>query len=386
MLCFILPAGIFLTVFLSTPSLAQPFPNASTFDVFQYIDQFIGTLNGGNVFAGASLPYGMAKAVADVSGQNTAGFALDGSNVTGFSTMHDSGTGGNPSLGNFPIFPQFCPDDVLDNCKFPKYARAINYVEGSVKGNPGYFSLGLANGISAEMTTTQHTGLYRFTLPQGGSSNGSAGPLMLLDLTDLSDSRQNATISVSDDGRIKGNGTFIPSFGSGSYVLHFCVDFDGATVRDTGMWVNDRAGTEPKELFVTRGINLFYLNAGSWVRFQAPSDGTLSARVGMSFISSDQACQNAENEIPDWDFERVRGDAETAWREKLSPVSVERGPATDDQLTTFYSGLYRIFLVCRPPIALQRGANMSPEPARLHEREPPLARHRTVLRLLLLVW
>lgn len=342
-----LGSAISLVLVLSSPSLAQPYSNTSVFDVFQYVNQFIGTLNGGNVFAGASLPYGMAKAVADVSGQNTAGFASDGSNVTGFSTMHDSGTGGNPSLGNFPLFPQFCLDDVLDNCKFPKYARAVNYVGDSVKGNPGYFSLSLANGISAEMTTTQHTGLYRFSLPQGGTGNGSAGPLMLLDLTDLSDSRQNATVSVSDDGRIKGNGTFIPSFGSGSYVLHFCADFNGAAVRDTGMWVNDRAGTEPKELFVTRGINLFYLNAGSWARFQAPSNGVLNARMGMSFVSSDQACQNAESEIPDWDFDRVRSEAETAWREKLSPVTVEQGPASDAQLTTFYSGLYRIFLVRR---------------------------------------
>jgi hypothetical protein len=36
----------------------------------------------------------MAKAVADVDGDNTGGFASDGSSVTGFSQMHDSGTGG----------------------------------------------------------------------------------------------------------------------------------------------------------------------------------------------------------------------------------------------------------------------------------------------------
>ena len=36
----------------------------------------------------------MAKAVADVdSGSNQGGFTTEGGNVTGFSTMHDSGTG-----------------------------------------------------------------------------------------------------------------------------------------------------------------------------------------------------------------------------------------------------------------------------------------------------
>ena len=48
----------------------------------------------GNVFPGATLPYGLAKAVADTdSGSNQGGFTLDGSNITGFSSMHDSGTG-----------------------------------------------------------------------------------------------------------------------------------------------------------------------------------------------------------------------------------------------------------------------------------------------------
>jgi putative alpha-1,2-mannosidase len=37
---------------------------------------------------------GMAKAVADTKGENQAGFAWDTSVVTGFSHMHDSGTGG----------------------------------------------------------------------------------------------------------------------------------------------------------------------------------------------------------------------------------------------------------------------------------------------------
>lgn len=40
----------------------------------------------------------MAKAVADVSGDDEGGFASDGSDIVGFSHMHDSGTGGVRSL------------------------------------------------------------------------------------------------------------------------------------------------------------------------------------------------------------------------------------------------------------------------------------------------
>ena len=63
-------------------------------DILQFVDPLIGTANGGHVFAGASLPFGMAKAVADSSTDGQGGFASDGGNITGFSHMHDSGTGG----------------------------------------------------------------------------------------------------------------------------------------------------------------------------------------------------------------------------------------------------------------------------------------------------
>ena len=85
------------------PASAQQTNNDPGEHNLNLVDPLIGSVNGGNVFAGASLPYGMAKAVADVSGQDTAGFAFDGSNVTGFSSLHDSGTGGQPSLGLFPL-------------------------------------------------------------------------------------------------------------------------------------------------------------------------------------------------------------------------------------------------------------------------------------------
>lgn len=317
-------------------------------DILDYIDPLIGSTNGGNVFSGANLPYGMAKAVADVDGQNTGGFSTDGSNVTGFSALHDSGTGGNPSLGNFPLFPQYCPDNVIDNCKFPIETRGVHYINDSVSARPGYFALSLENGIHAELTTSAHAALYRFTFPPATAEDGSPlNPLIMLDLTDLWQSRQNASISVDDStGRIRANGTFLPSFGAGSYRAYFCADFGDASVRDSGVWVNNRAGTEPKDLFVTRGFNNFYLQAGGFVRVDQPEDGTVNARVGLSFVSTERACRNAEEEIPgpDYDFDGLRMTAEDAWRKKLSPVSVKSGDVSEDFLTTFWSGIYRTML------------------------------------------
>lgn len=205
----------------------------------------------------------MAKAAADTdSPNNQGGFTLDGSNITGFSNLHDSGTGGNPSLGNFALFPYMsCENDHVDGCVYPKKSRTTGYVHGSVKARPGYFGLTMDSGIEVDMTVSHHASLFRFNFPGG---NGSS-PLILLDLTDLSDSRQdNATISVDPlTGRMTGHSRFLPSFGSGTYVAYFCADFKSAAgIRDNGIFVNSRASTDIKDLKISRGINGYPLPVG----------------------------------------------------------------------------------------------------------------------------
>ncbi|CAD6448943.1 f8725af4-0c55-4998-ad3e-4bdd845f23c6 [Sclerotinia trifoliorum] len=328
------------------------------FDVFKYVNPLIGTDNGGHVFPGATLPFGMAKAVADINNpdEKQGGFASDNSDITGFSHMHDSGTGGSPSLGNFPLFPQTgCPGDIVNNCFFTKTDRASRRINGTAEAHPGYFAVSLNTSIHTEATVTNHTALYRFTFPSNSTysySNSTQqtslpySPLILVDLTDLPDSRSNGSVQVDPDtGRLSGTGTFNPSFGIGSYDLHFCADFKGAEIRDTGVFKNNRAGSQPKNLSVTPdGVNSPPLPAGAWAQFKAPANNQILARVGVSFISISKACQNAETEIPDFDFEKVLIAAEDAWREKLSVISIDATGVSDELQTVFWSGAYRAMI------------------------------------------
>lgn len=74
---------------------------ANHFDVLNYVDPLIGTTDGGmsyssllhcfdfkyshvtgHVFPGASMPYGMAKAVADVTDEKQGGFASNDADST----------------------------------------------------------------------------------------------------------------------------------------------------------------------------------------------------------------------------------------------------------------------------------------------------------------
>ncbi|KAF1988259.1 glycoside hydrolase family 92 protein [Aulographum hederae CBS 113979] len=318
---------------------------------FDYVNPLIGTTEGGHVFPGASLPFGMAKAVADVSSENQGGFSSDNRPVMGFSHMHDSGTGGAPSLGNFPIFPQVgCPNDQLNNCNFMQKDRTASVVNGSIEAHPGYFALTLNSSIRAEMTVTNHSAIYRFTFPATGSNNStSLRPLILAELSDLPNTRSNGSITVDPDtGRITGNGTFEPSFGIGNYDLHFCADFKGARIRETGTWRNNRAGSEPKSQSVQAdGVNNSpqILPAGAYTWLEAP-DGhnQIFVRVGVSFMGVNQACGNAEHEIPDFDFDGTREDAEATWRTKLDVISIDAGGASEEIQEVFWSGVYRSML------------------------------------------
>ena len=198
------------------------------------------------------------------------------------------------------------------------------------------------------MTVTNHTALYRFTFPND-STNGSTplSPLMLADLTDLSDSRTNGSATVDPDtGRMTGSGTFAPSFGIGHYTLHFCADFQGASIRDTGVFVNDRAGSEPKNISLPYDeVNVPPLPAGVYTWFDAPTNGSqLLARVGVSFISIDQACNNSQTEIPDFDFDQTEQAAATAWADKLSVIDVDATGVDSSLQTVFWSSTYRVMI------------------------------------------
>lgn len=110
--------------------------------------------------------------------------------------------------------------------------------------------------------------------------------------------------------------------------------------------MNNRAGSEPKSLDVVEdGINISpeILPAGAWTRFNAPSENNeILSRVGLSFMSVDQACSNAESEIPDFDFEGVHSDARQAWTDTLGVIEVKPGSGISSKFKKiFWSGVYR---------------------------------------------
>ncbi|EJU00163.1 alpha-1-2-mannosidase family protein [Dacryopinax primogenitus] len=316
-------------------------------DPARFVDPFIGTSNGGHVFAGSTLPFAPVKAVADShSSDNQGGYVSDGSPIVGISPLHDDGTGGGASMGQFKAFPTFCSGG-LDTCVTQETSRMVSPVSGSPSGCPGYFSIGLQNGYTAEVTTTNHAAIHRFT------TNWSAqSPVLLFDLTnDLSHSFQGngnlniQTLTAQRQGqtitRLTGGGEWNPSFGIGTYDVYFCLDVVGVAnyaIYDNGA-INIGATSLPSE--GSPGDQLGAL-------LQMPN-GTSSfvARIGVSWMSSGKACTYAESEIPlitSQGFDETQMNARAVWNELLTNVQVDATGVSSNTQTLFWSSLYRSFI------------------------------------------
>src|SRR3954452_18170500 len=81
-------------------------------------------------------------------------------------------------------------------------------------------------------------------------------------------------------------------------------------------------------------------DVSGYVKFDA---STVTMRIATSLISVDQAKHNLALEIaPSDTFESVEARAQAAWDKALGVIEVQG--ASDDQLTTLYSNLYRLNL------------------------------------------
>ncbi|TEB24719.1 hypothetical protein FA13DRAFT_1738929, partial [Coprinellus micaceus] len=319
-----------------------------------YVNPFIGTINVGHVFPGATLPHGMIKAGMDTdSPGNHAGYDGDPKyNVTGFSQLHDSGTGGSIPLSNFKLFAyascssfEKCPSSIA-NRKLLRKTLADGSPDDAA--SPGYFSTNLTNGIRVELTATRRTALHRYTFPAGTKQ-----PRILVDVTN--DGQRSSTkplvtidsLEGKGTGRITGGAEFAASFGPGRYQAFVCATFKGEGYElgkptEHGIWLNNyptTGTTSSAQVYMgfqpeLGGIFTFKPNPTSEIT-------SILARVGVSFISSAQACNNAEEEIPDYDFGKVHKEARESWNELLGRVQVDPTGVEEETVELFYSSLYR---------------------------------------------
>ncbi|OBZ76244.1 hypothetical protein A0H81_02953 [Grifola frondosa] len=337
-------------------------------DPVSHVNLFVGTTNGGHTFPGATLPHGMVKVGMDTdSPGNHAGYDANPIyNATGFSQLHDDGTGGAVPLSLFKLWSfASCGDgNTFEECPTSIASRKVLrkvLPDGSPDdaAEPGYFSTNLSTGVRVELTATRRAALHRYTFPRH-----STRPRLVVDITN--DGQRSSTDPIMEldsssarvIGRIviliynivtnvsSGGASFAASFGPGRYRAYVCVDFKGDGFQlnsptEYGAWLGDFPVKQSVD--ITQLYFGFIDELGALFTFTPNSEGptAILARVGVSFISTTQACSNAEDEIGDFDFDRVRSDARAEWNELLGRVQVETGGVDSEIVDLFYSSLYR---------------------------------------------
>ena len=129
---------------------------------------------------------------------------LTAGNVTGFSMMHESGTGGAPKYGVVSQFPiASSVDNPLANISTP---RAVNDTAGV-----GYYKTELVSNITVELAASYHAALYQYTFPDEEEHNvvvDVSHVLISEDRPQWTQNYVNGSFEVFTDGHYEGYGIY----------------------------------------------------------------------------------------------------------------------------------------------------------------------------------
>jgi hypothetical protein len=89
----------------------------------------------------------------------------------------------------------------------------------------------------------------------------------------------------------------------------------------------------------------------AYVRFASTPELTVNVRVGVSYISVEQARRNLDLEIPDGtSLEETASKTRGLWAEKLNRIQIQG--ASDDDLQVFYTAFFHTLQVGRTSCAM----------------------------------
>ena len=289
-----------------------------------YVNPFIGTGGHGHTYPGASAPFGMVQLSPDsrLSGwDGCSGYHYSDSVIYGFSHTHLSGTGVS-DYGDLLIMPT--TDDYQFEEGKGEYGFESGFQHQNETAEPAYYQVFLDRyQINAELTTTQRTGMHRYTFPKCETAH------IVIDLKHR-DQVIESSIKINGSQEIVGH-RHSRAWAQNQFfffVIQFSKPFDKARII-----VNDSLNNETS----ADGKNLKAI-----LNFKVDDQETIIVKVGISAVSIEGARKNLEAENPDWDFDKIRNQSQQEWEKELSKIQIEGG--TDEQKQVFYTSLYHTFL------------------------------------------
>lgn len=300
----------------------------------QYIDPMIGSEGLGRVFIGPSFPFGMVKPSPDCTVNSNSGWLPEPAPVTGFSQVHVSGTGGGPKYGNIQIMPFTGKLDSLDHSSFRE--------EESVK--LGFYSTTFkGSGIKTEITTAERASFYRITYPENSLPALKVDAGFFLGESPIPNGREaqqfvGSEIEIISETEIRGYSRIRGGWNNGrAYTVYFYAILD-KPMTDYSTWKSGKLFPNEKIQFDSGE------KTGALLNFEAGNNQPLNIKIGISFLSSQKARYNVQNEIPHWNFNTLVSNLESKWEGLLSRIKIDTDTPLK-QKRMFYTGLYHTMLM-----------------------------------------
>ena len=295
------------------------------------VNVFIGTGGHGHTFPGATLPHGMVQLSPDTrlfGWDACSGYYYDDTSIMGFTHTHLSGTGigdyGDilfmPVVGEKPL--------IAGTAENPDEGYRSRFSHEQESARPGYYQVLLQDdSINVELTATLRAGLQRYTYPKASDAR------LIVDMEPTIHGHQHPVtqIRVVNDSTIAGM-KYTVGWAKRHYVYFYAVF---SSPFDYKLY----SGTEYQSDSTSVTVN----TAKAVMSFRnLPADRRVLAKVGISSVDEEGARLNVEAEIPNWDFEGVMKQANTAWNEALGKIDIET--SDNDSRTVFYTSLYHAFI------------------------------------------
>ena len=304
--------------------------NAST-DYTHDVYPFLGVDWGGNTFVGAAVPFGAVKLGPDMENFDSrpSGFGyMSAGRILGFSHLHLSGASGK--YGNILVAPVTGTLDIAD-IKSPR-SEEVNH--------PGYYAANLTRyDVKAELTSTRRVGFHRYTFPASQQSHLTVNVAHCLNKGPGSESQRflGGEVRLLSDHEADGFGRYAGGWNKGGeYRVYFYMVLDThSTAART--WAGSTL-TSAKEAAVSEDQPL-----GLTFDFQTHAHQVIQSKVGISFVSTEQARQNVQQEAPAWDLNAVRNASVSLWNQALSKIELHG--ETDSKRIQFYTAMYHTMLM-----------------------------------------
>ncbi|HEX7366781.1 MAG TPA: GH92 family glycosyl hydrolase [Pelobium sp.] len=305
----------------------QPFCGTSPSTTLSALQHAEGTENLANTIPAVTLPFAMTQFTPQTrAGEQkcNAPFYFDDPFFSGIRASHWLSGSCVPDYGSFTVMPT---TGLLKAALSDYQTKRDTLTEIAT---PAYYKVLLKKyKVTAEVTPTLRSCIMQFTT--------SVDTLLNILITPNSD-KSEGYIKIDQKNKIiygynpvyriyQGWGK--PAGFNGYFVVEYA-----QPELSSGTFSGDKSGLSPE---VKSGKDI-----GAFLTFDVKKGQPIKLRIGTSFTSLDDAKRNLSAEIADWNFDKIKLQAENTWEATLGKIAVETTNVKAKRI--FYTAMYHAML------------------------------------------